>query len=854
MVVSGALVWCQRGGQLLPLRLDSIRLSGALTEAHWDAVTHFLDLVASQRLVIQDEGMSIQSTPQSPVTDGIPKFSDNFANLIQEQKCAEKYSLSDCDGTTAKGGLAGVPKVREYSSEEEMSWPKEKQKLHLEITEKDVQQSNLNNEAEIINNKLLRNVVGKAHEVVLDSERNGKQDLVQKFGIFNHDEGWRPETCEDTHKVATVSKCGQQQRRRKIGHVTEPLNLHYMLQQLKQQVSRTEEVVAVLYCQECEQTRHMSSEKGDIAPRASDLQCKQVPSETVADVNCNLCGVRKVLLGVDQNCGVESLCRVVDCQNQPKGLHWTVNDNSSSESFIDDLCSCQEELSKCYPQWQIIEREPSGCASERVRQSYTCHVSGMSYVNGPKQGIPSQSIGQCCSCVSQSNGRNIGDLPSAQEFAGNLHIRNQHQQVFADCERCEFELLSRALVEGPDSDEGMKHILTQSQTPGQDVMSVCYRGLLEQELSKVENHQNSFQIPEVSTLFQNCQPQCNLCDIQSYYHNAYLVNNSLQSQIVSRDRTFNDEQKNQSFHQSVHFPHINQHDSEQQMLMGYGWDQRMSSTSAPFSARRLPECQAKSSICHSRILRSGTPLNGPSQTKDQVNAPIWQRCVFQKRNLQTGTPKRNEMCVKCLEDTMRCHEGELQTQRKSPEGGEGIDCQQCELEKRVFQMGTPEGTKMLYNWQEYTLGGPECELQKQIIQGTGFRQCEFGKRVSPNVSLERNRVCFRCEDSPLEKQVVTPEVDQVSGCRQGVAAPSAEDKFGAESWSEEATSQCNQERTSSWESFRRQHSEGLEEGVHHKKKRSVALWQKLLRKHVISNVRRKPISVALPSLSSASEP
>jgi hypothetical protein len=823
-------------------------LSGAVTEAHWDAVTHFLDLVASQGLVIQDEGVSIQSAPQSPVSDDIPKFSNNFANLIQEQKCAEKYSVSDCDGTTAKGGLARVPKVQEYSGEDEMFWPREEQKIHLEITEKDVQQRNLNNEAEV-----LKNVVGKAHEIVLDSERNGKQDLVQKFGIFNHDEGWRPETCEETHKVATVSKCGQQQqRRRKIGHVTETLNLHYMLQQLKQQASRTEEVVAVLHCQECEQTRHMSSEKGGIAPRASNLQCKQVPSETVADVNCNLCGVRKVL-GVNQNCGVESLCRVVDCQNQPSRLHWTVSDNSSLESFIDGMCSCQEELSKFHPQWQIIERERSGCASERVRQSFTCQVSGMSCVNGSKQGIPSQSMGHYCSCVSQSNETNIGHLPSAQESAGNLHIRNQHQQVFADCERCELEVLSPALVQVPGSDEGMKYIWTQPQTPGQDVMSVCYRGLLEQELSKVEN-QNSFQIPEeVTTLGQNCQPQCNLCDIHSYYHNAYLVNNSLQSQIGSCDRNFNDEQKNQSFHQSIHFPHISQHGNEQQMLLGYGWDQRMRSTSAPVSARRLPECQAKASICHSRISRSGTPVNGPSQTKDQVNAPVWQRCELQKRNFQTGSPKRNEMCIKCHEETMGCQESELQKQKKSPEIGEGIDCQQCELEKRVFRLGTPEGMKMLVNGQEYTMGRPECELQKQIIQGTGFRQCEFGKRVSQNVSPERNRVCFRCQDSPLEKQVVTPEVDQVSVGRQGVAAPSAEDKIGVESWSQEATSECHQERTISWESFRRQYREGLEEGVHHKKKRAVALWQRLLRKHVISNVKRKPISVH-PSLSSASEP
>jgi hypothetical protein len=849
MVVSGALVWCQRDGQLLPLRLDSIRLSGALTEAHWDAVTQFVDLVASQRLVIQDEGMSVQSASQSPVTDYIPKFSDNFTNLIQEQKCADKYSLSDCDGTTAKGSLARLHKVQEYCVEDAMLWPREQKKIHLEITEKDMQQSNLDNETEIINTRVLKNVAGKAHDILLDSECNAKQNLVQKFGIFNHDEGWRPETCEDTHKVATVSKCGLQQRRRKIGHVTETLNLQYMLQQLKQQVSRTEEVVAVLYCQECEQTRHMSSEKGSIAPRASNLHCQRVPSETVADVNCDLRGVRQVL-GVNQKCGFESLCCGTDCQNQRNRLHWTVSDNSSSESFTDDMCSCQEELSKLYPQWQTIEREPSGCASERACQFFSCQMSGISCVNGSKQGIPSEFMGHYCSCVSQSNETNIGNLPLAQESAGNLHIRNQHEQVFADCERCEFELLSQAVIQVRDSDEGLKHIVTQPQTRGQDVMSVCYRCLLEQELLKVGN-KNSFQIPnEVTTFCQKCQSQCNLlCDIHSYYHNIYLVNNSLQSQIISYDRHFNDEQMNQSFQQNIHFPRIKECGSERQTLLGYGWDQCMSCTSAPVSAQRLPVCQAKTSTS-----RSGTPVNGPSQTKNQVNVPVWQQCDLEKGNFRTGTPKRNEMCVKCYGDNMGCQECELQKQTKSPEVGKGIGCQQRELGKQAVHMGTPEGTKMLVKWQEYTVGCPECELQKQIIQGTGFRQCEFGKRVFQNFSLERNRVCFRCQESALEKQVVTPEVDQVSSCRHGVSAPKTEDMIAVESWNQEATSGCNQERTISYESSRRQYREGLEEGFRHKKKRVVALWQRLLRKHVTSNVRRKPITEVHPPLSTASEP
>jgi hypothetical protein len=750
MVLSGALVWCQREGQLLPLRLDSIKLSGALTEAHWDSVTQFLDMVASQRLVIQDEGMSVPSASLPPVADDIRKYSDNFANLIQEQKCTDKYSLSDCDGNRTKGGLALLSKVQKCNAEDEILWHTKQHNIHVEIKGKDVQQISFKNETEIMNTEVMRKVVEQAHEVVLDSECNAKHDLTQKFGMINHDEGWRPELYKDTRKEATVSKCGQQQRIREIGHVTQTLDLQYMPQQLKQE----EEIVAVLNCQVCEQTRHMSSERGGIAPRASSgLQCKQVPCETVNSGQ---------MLAVNQKCGVESSGYATDCQNQPNRRHRTVGNDSPSESFIDNkCCSCQEELSEFYPRWKIIKRGRRGCASERTScQSCSCQVSAMSCVSRTKHDIPDESVEHYSSCVSQSNGTNIGHLPSAEE-SGSLHIKNQHQQVFADCEQCELELLSQVVVQGPGSNEGMKHILTQPQKPDYNIMSVCYRCLLEQE----------------------------------------------------------------------HYG--------QQMLQEYGWDQRMCCTS-PVCAPRLQICHAKASICHqSRISTSGSPVNGPTQTNGEENAPVWQQRELKKRNFQIGSQKRNEMCIKFHEGSMGCQGCELQKQRKSREEGEGIGCQQCELERRIFQMGSPEGTKMLVKGQEDTLGCPECELQKQIIQGTGFRQCEFGKKSSRNFSPEGNNVRFRCQASVPEEG----EVTQVSGCRLGVTAPSVEGNVGVRTCGQQGRD-CNKEqRAISCESFRHQYGEELEEGVHHKKKRAAALWQRLLRKHATSSVRRKPISV-----------
>lgn len=62
MVASGSLVWCWRDGRWVPLRLSSIKLSGAVTKAHWDAVNEFLSLAASQRLFLQEGSLSLDKS------------------------------------------------------------------------------------------------------------------------------------------------------------------------------------------------------------------------------------------------------------------------------------------------------------------------------------------------------------------------------------------------------------------------------------------------------------------------------------------------------------------------------------------------------------------------------------------------------------------------------------------------------------------------------------------------------------------------------------------------------------------------------------------------------------------------
>jgi hypothetical protein len=675
MVVSGALVWCHRDGKLLPLRLDSIKLSGDLTEAHWNAVTQFLDLVASQRLVIHDEGVSVQSPPRSPVPSDIAKFSDNFANLIQEQECAKKYALSDNDGLRTAGGLGRLSRGQQRSAEDALLWPVQPQEGHVEDGEKEkMQQKNLNKESEIVNVKVLRNV-GETQEIILGSKRNVKQDPVHKFGISHHDEGWIPETCEETHKVATVSKCGQQQRRRKIGHVSETLNIQYMLQKLRQQVGRTEEVVAVLNCQECEQTRHMP-EKGDTPSEALRLQYRQMPSEALASANCHQReiqenGFKRQVQEVNASCGVESFGGGRDCCNLQNCLHWTDNGNSSSV-LLDNVHNHQDEVQKLYPQRNILKTEPREYTSKSTSyQSVMCQMSGKCCVNRLTQGAclvrigdSNESMGYYCTTVSQSVPEiSIGNPSSVQEAA--LH---HQQQVFAVCEQCEFEL-SKAVLQISGRDEDIKHV----SDPNSPSVCCCRLCVLDREVLKVGNN-ISVQIPRPVTT--HSQSQCNLLSGIHVDQNGHHGNTNLRSLC---DCHINEKQVHQSFHQRIQFPHIGQSDGEQHVrqTQTYELDQRVLCSASPVSDETLPRCQTSHQLAsEERISGSGIPVGDPTQTKYELNIPVCQQCDLENRVFETVMP-RNKARVKCQEYGARCQDCQLQIQRKTPEVDQVSACQQC---------------------------------------------------------------------------------------------------------------------------------------------------------------------------------
>lgn len=865
MVVSGALVWCRRDGQLLPLRLDSIRLSGAVTEAHWDAVTNFLDLVASQRLVIQDEGISVHSTPESPLSDGVSKFSDSFANLIQEQTYAKKYSLSDCDGNRKSDGLGRLSEDQECSAHNAMLWSRKPPKTGVQIKKTgDLQRKNLNGDIEVINSDALENVVGET-QGIFDPGFNVKQGVIPKFGIFDYDEGYRFETCEETHQVATVLKSDQTQRIQNVGCVSETINLHCVLQRLKH-VNRTEEVVAVLNCQECEQTQHMFSGNGGSTSGVLNLQCKQVPTKPATDLNCQQFEIQESesktqVQEVDDSSVVESVVGGSGCPNQENSRrHTTVSDDSSSTHFLANMLSRQAELQKSLPQWQILKTEPIEYISESTScQSVTCRVSGKSCVNRfrvatlvGRIGGGTESSGQDCTSVSPSTPMS-GNLSLVEESTGNTDPKCHQQKAFEICEKCKCEMFPQSVAQNRDGDENIKHVSCQHQISDHNALSIC-RCHGEQDALKRRNQIYTQNPKVVTTLCQNCHSQCKLSDV--YLHNLYACHrsNNFLSQTVTSDGNCNVQQGYEGVHQQIWFPLINQYSTEQQLIQECDLDHRILRTSEPDCNQITSGCQAERAVYHqfvlqNRMSRSGIPVSGLLQSKRELNISVCNQCGLEKRISEMETPGGNTVHAKCHKVSLDCRECDTENRRKFSEASQGTDCQQREM-KNIFQTMTPEKSRVPFKCRKDIVGCQEYVLEKQEntpeVDGNNCQQSEFGKRMFQSGLPGRKLVSFRCQECALGKQLMAPELDRISGCQQGLLHPSVEDQVrlhcGIETGGEDAISQCNQEGQISSGVSRYQYSD---DGVHHKKKRTVALWQRLLRKHVSVSGRRKLVSVAI---------
>ncbi|XP_025830213.1 uncharacterized protein LOC112904421 [Agrilus planipennis] len=55
-MVTCGVVWCKKDDHWIPLQLSSIKLHGNLTEAHWAAISDFLQKVANKHFILQENG------------------------------------------------------------------------------------------------------------------------------------------------------------------------------------------------------------------------------------------------------------------------------------------------------------------------------------------------------------------------------------------------------------------------------------------------------------------------------------------------------------------------------------------------------------------------------------------------------------------------------------------------------------------------------------------------------------------------------------------------------------------------------------------------------------------------------
>lgn len=84
-MVSSGVVWCLKNDQWVPLQLSSIILRGALTKAQWSAISDFLEMVASHRVVVQDTG------------NGLTGLSDDQKAVMRQQMRDDKLNLKLTD-------------------------------------------------------------------------------------------------------------------------------------------------------------------------------------------------------------------------------------------------------------------------------------------------------------------------------------------------------------------------------------------------------------------------------------------------------------------------------------------------------------------------------------------------------------------------------------------------------------------------------------------------------------------------------------------------------------------------------------------------------------------------------------
>ncbi|XP_050300935.1 tyrosine-protein kinase Src42A-like [Anthonomus grandis grandis] len=104
MVKQGGVVWCFKDNQWVPLQLSSIRLHGVLTQAHWAALSEFLERVANKQMILQDNNFTELTDKHRELL-----LNSDKQNVIKQQVLTDSNSSIV---TERKTSLSQIPEER----------------------------------------------------------------------------------------------------------------------------------------------------------------------------------------------------------------------------------------------------------------------------------------------------------------------------------------------------------------------------------------------------------------------------------------------------------------------------------------------------------------------------------------------------------------------------------------------------------------------------------------------------------------------------------------------------------------------------------------------------------------------
>ncbi|XP_044264447.1 tyrosine-protein kinase Src42A isoform X1 [Tribolium madens] len=117
-MVSSGVIWCLKDNRWIPLQLSSIRLHGALTEAHWAAISEFLQRCANKQLVLQENGFVELTDIQKEIL-----FKQKFNNCDGNLPNCKVMNFDDTIKPERKTSLGQIPEDKVVEQPRRPSMP-----------------------------------------------------------------------------------------------------------------------------------------------------------------------------------------------------------------------------------------------------------------------------------------------------------------------------------------------------------------------------------------------------------------------------------------------------------------------------------------------------------------------------------------------------------------------------------------------------------------------------------------------------------------------------------------------------------------------------------------------------------